>query len=83
MGAYSSEIEAPGENKPICTLEKSKVARSSTTSVLRPKLTFLPAERSLASAYTFPTGNLRSARISSITSPTAPVAPTTATSYVF
>ena len=50
FGAYTFETEAPGENRPIRTVEKSKVARSSTTSCFSPKGTRLPTERSLARA---------------------------------
>ena len=62
FGAYSSETEPPAENRPICTFEKSKSARSSTVSSRLPKSTVLPIERSLASACTLPTGNFRCAQ---------------------
>ena len=44
------EIEPPAENKPICALEKSNFAKSSTTNVLSPNSTRLPTERLLAKA---------------------------------
>ena len=50
MGAYFSEIEAPGENKPICALEKSNVAKSSTLNEPPLKGIRLPTELLLARA---------------------------------
>src|SRR5210317_140679 len=82
FGANSSEMEPPAENRPICTFEKSKSARSETSSSRLPNSTVLPIERSLANAWTWPTGKFRWLRISSMDSPTTPVAPTTAMSYV-
>ena len=45
LGAYSADTDAPAENSPICTREKSKSARSCTVSIRPPNSTFFPAER--------------------------------------
>ena len=50
LGAYISEIAAPGENRPICTFEKSNVAKSSTLNDPPLKGIRLPTELLLASA---------------------------------
>src|SRR3546814_8200984 len=63
FGANSAETLAPGENRPISTPLKSKVARSCTFTVSSsPNETVLPAERSDAGAMTSSTGMLKSER---------------------
>ena len=79
-GACSSETLPPAENSAIAVFEKSNSARSETVIDLPLNRTVLPAERSDAKAYNFPTGNSLCSRISIMASPTAPVAPTTAMS---
>src|SRR6056300_1607022 len=82
IGAYSSEILPPAENRPICALLKSNSAKSVTVILFPRNRMLLPADRALAKGYKVPTGKLRCSKISIMASPTAPVAPTIATSNV-
>jgi len=43
IGTYFAEISPPAENKPICTFEKSKASKSSTSQDLPWQLTLFPA----------------------------------------
>src|SRR5580704_1563684 len=79
LGAYSRETSPPGENSAISTWLKSNSARLPTEWRLSRNVTDLPSERSLASANSCLSGNLRSSSTSTMVSPTRPVAPTTAT----
>jgi len=45
IGTYFSEISPPAENNPICTFEKSKASKSSTSQDLPWQFTLFPAER--------------------------------------
>jgi len=81
IGAYFAEISPPAENKPICTFEKSKASKSSTSQDLPWQLKLFQAERFEAKGYKLLIGKFLSSKIEIRTSPTAPVAPTIATSY--
>jgi hypothetical protein len=78
-GANLREMLPPAENKAMSTPSKERSVSSSITICLPRKATVLPAERRLASAFSWPTGKARRSMVAMNSAPTAPVTPTIAT----
>ncbi|MGY3160156.1 hypothetical protein ACVW0V_009296 [Bradyrhizobium elkanii] len=78
-GANFLEMPLPAENSAMSTPSKARSVSSSITTGLPRKLTVLPAERALASAFSLPTRKPRLSMVAMNSAPTAPVTPTIAT----
>ena len=79
IGANFLEMPPPAENSAISTPSNEFSVSSSMTIVCPRKSSVLPAERALASAFNFQSGNRRFSRVAMNSAPTAPVTPAMAT----
>src|SRR6266480_786133 len=74
-GANFLEMPLPAENSAMSTPSNECSLSSSMTTFCPRKSSVLPAERALASAFNFPTGNRRLFMVAINSAPTAPVTP--------
>jgi hypothetical protein len=75
IGANFLEMPPSAENSAMSTPSKEFSVSSSITIRCPRKSSVLPAERALASAFNFPSGNRRFSRVAMNSAPTAPVTP--------
>src|ERR1043166_4721113 len=78
-GANLREMLPPAENSAMSTPSNARSVSSSIPIGWPRKVTVLPAERALASAFSLPTRKLRRSMVAMNSAPTAPVTPTIAT----
>ncbi|CCE05035.1 hypothetical protein BRAS3843_1260013 [Bradyrhizobium sp. STM 3843] len=83
IGANFFEMPLPAENRAMSTPSNERSFSSSMVIVWPRKLSVLPAERALASAFSRPTRTLRRSMVAMNSAPTAPVTPTMATTGSF